>query len=60
MAGPAVSIHGMNQGGGQNPGGGSQSFRSEMRRLLNEKSLLGVRVTRFMTPGIEPKYFPEE
>ncbi|QRN99794.1 hypothetical protein JRI60_12570 [Archangium violaceum] len=34
-------------------------FRDETRRLL-ERSLFGVRVTKFLTLGIEPKSFPED
>jgi hypothetical protein len=36
-----------------------QQFR-EGTRLLLGKSLKGIRVTKFMTPGIEPKSFPED
>jgi hypothetical protein len=36
-----------------------QQFRDEMLRLL-EKSINGVRVTKFITRGIEPKSFPDD
>lgn len=36
-----------------------QEFREAMRRLL-KISIEGVRVTKFMTPGIEPRSFPDD
>ncbi len=36
-----------------------QRFRQEMTRMLSA-SFKGVRVTKFITPGIEPKTFPDE
>jgi hypothetical protein len=36
-----------------------QEFREGMRRLL-KNSIEGVRVTKFMTPGVEPKSFPDD
>jgi hypothetical protein len=35
------------------------NFRQGMLRLL-ETSISGVRVTKFQTPGIEPKSFPDD
>lgn len=34
-------------------------FREELRRLL-AAAIEGVRVTKFLTPGIKPKSFPED
>ncbi|KFA93601.1 hypothetical protein Q664_08390 [Archangium violaceum Cb vi76] len=36
-----------------------KQFRDEMRLLLREH-IGGVRVTKFMTPGLEPKSFPDD
>lgn len=36
-----------------------QEFREVMRRLLRN-TIEGVRVTKFITPGIEPKSFPDD
>jgi hypothetical protein len=36
-----------------------EQLRREMRRVLGQ-SILGVRVTKFQTPGITPRSFPDD